>query len=132
MNLSGLNAFDRIKLGLDHPHQKVGDIVGRQYIAVEAHVHGIDRLAGLNIQNWRLRRSRQLVLDRIHLGVDFRHGLVAVVVQTERGGNHRYAIDALRRHIVDALRLRDGGLERLRDEAGNGCSISTEVGGRIW
>jgi hypothetical protein len=38
-HLGGLHALDRIELGLDHAHQVVGDVVGGQRVAVEAHVH---------------------------------------------------------------------------------------------
>ena len=68
-HLGGLHAIDRIELGLDHAHQVVGDVVGGQHVAVEAHVHRVDRLADLHVQHRLLRLRRQLVLHRVDLGV---------------------------------------------------------------
>ena len=79
--LGGLHALDRLQLGLHDAHQVVGDLVGRQLLAVEADVHRIDGLADLHGQHRLLRAGGQPVQHRAHLGVDLGQRLARIVVQ---------------------------------------------------
>ncbi len=128
--LGGLHAFDRIELGLDDARQVVGDVVGRQRVAVEAEVHRVDRRADCDRQHRGLRLRRQLVLHRVDLGVDFGQRPIRVVVEAQRRDDGRDAARARARQVVDPLRLRDRPFERLRDEAGDGLRVGAVVGRR--
>ena len=79
----GLHAGHRLQLRLHHAHQVVGDLVRRQHVAVEADIHGVDGLADLHGQCRLLRAGRQLVEDRIDLGVDLGQRLVGIVVEPQ-------------------------------------------------
>ena len=57
-NLCNLNAFDRIEFGLDHTNQVVGDVVGGDFVAVKAKVHGVNGLTHLYRENRLLRLWR--------------------------------------------------------------------------
>jgi hypothetical protein len=116
-DLGGLHARNGVELGLHHAHQEVGDVVVGQRVAVEADVHRIGGLARGHREHRLLRLGRQLVAHRIDLRVDLGQRAVGVVVQPQRGRDGRHAQAAGRRQVVDALRLRHGRLQRLRDEA---------------
>ena len=75
--------------------------------------------ADLDRQHRLLRFRRQLVAHRVHLRVDLGQRAVGVVVEAQRRGDRRDAGRAGRRQVVDALRLRDRGFQRLRDEPGD-------------
>ena len=129
-DFSSLHTFNRIQLRLDFSDQVVGDVVGWQRIAVETQIHRVGGLAGLHRQHRLLGLGRQLVAHRSHLGVDFGQRAVGVVVQAQRGGDGGDAAAAGRGQVVDPLRLGDGRFQRLRNEAGHGLRVGTEVGGR--
>ena len=79
----GLHARHRLQLGLHDAHQIIGDLVRRQRVAVEADIHGVDGLADLDGQSRLQRAGRQLIEDRIDLGVDLGQRLVGIVVEPQ-------------------------------------------------
>ena len=117
-----------IELRFDHARQIVGDAVGWQDVAAEAHVSGIDRLADGDVEHRLLRLRRQLVTDGGDLRLDLGERAVGVVVEAQRRGDGRESIDAGRGEVVDPLRLGDRLLERLGDETGHRVGIRAVVG----
>ena len=126
-NFSRLHAGQRVELRLDHADQIVGDAVGRDGVAVETHVHGVDRLADLHRQYRLLGLWRQLVLDRVDLSADFGESAIRVIVQPQGCGDGRHPGGARGGNVIDALGLRDRRFERLRDEARHGRGVRPVV-----
>ena len=81
-----------------------------------------DRLLGLR---------RQLIAHRVHLGADFGEGALesSFSAQGGRDGRRRRSNWGEGGQVLNALCLRDGRLQRLRDEPGDGGRIGTIVGG---
>ena len=127
-DLRGLHAGHGLQLRLHDADQVVRDLVRRQRLAVEAEIHRVGAFAGRHGQLRLLGLRRQLVDDRLHLGVDLGQRAAAVVVQAQARRDRADAGAAGRAQVVDALRLRDRGLERRGDEAGDDVGIRTVVG----
>ena len=128
-DFGGLHALDRIEPRLDDPNEVVGDAVVGQHVAEEAHVHRVDRLPDLDREHRLLRLGRQLVAHRIDLRVDLGQRTVRVVIEAQRRADVRHARRARRGQVVDALRLRDRGFQRLGDESGDRRGIGAVIGG---
>ena len=103
---------------------------GASTVAGEADIHGVDGLADLDGQRRLLRAGRQLVEHRIDLGADLGQRLVGIVVQPQIDGDGADARLAGRGHVVDAVGLGDGILQRRGDEAGDDVGIGAVIGGR--
>ena len=82
----------------------------------------------LTVSDRLLRAGRQLVEDRIDLGVDFGERLVGIVVEPQIDRDRAGAALAGRGHVVDAVRLGDGVFERRGDEAGDHVGIGAVIG----
>ncbi len=128
-NLRRLHAVDRLQPGLHRTGDVVGDLIGLEHIAVKADIHGVDGLPDGDGEHRLLRRGGQLVEHRVHLGVDLGERLVGVVVQPQVGGDGAAALHAARRHVVDAVGLRDGVFQRRGDETGHQIGVGAGVGG---
>ena len=107
--------------------QIIGDLVRRQGVAVKADIHGVDGLADLDGQRRLQRAGRQLIEDRIDLGVDLGQRLVGIVVEPQIDGDGADAALARRGHVVDAVGLRDGVFQRRGDEARDHVRIGAVV-----
>ena len=127
--LRGLHARYGLQLGLHDAREIIGDLVRRQRIAVEPEIHRVDGLADLDGQDRLLRPGRQLIEDRVDLGVDFGQRLVGIVVEPQIDRDRAGAALAGRRHVVDAVGLGDGDFERRGDEARHHVGIGAVIGG---
>jgi hypothetical protein len=123
----GLHAGHRLQLRLHHARQVIGDLVRRQGVAVEADIHGVEGLADLHLQRRLQRAGRQLVEHRRDLGVDLGQRLVGIVVEPQRHRDGAHAALAHRIHVVDAVGLGDGVLQRRGDEARDHVRIGAVI-----
>ena len=128
-DLGRLHTLQRLELRLDDARQIIGDLIGGEDVAGEAHVHRIDGLSHLDRDDRLQRSCRQLVQHRLDLDVDFRRGLRRVVVLAQIHRDRAGAALAGRLHIVDAVGLRDGGLHRRGDEPGDRVGVGAREAG---
>ena len=122
-----LHAGDRLQLGLHHAGEVVGDLVRLERVAVEAEIHGVDGLADLDGEDRLQRPGRQLIENRIDLGIDLGQRLVGIVVEPQIDRDRAHPALADRGHVVDAVGLGDGVFQRRGDEAGHHVGIGAVV-----
>ena len=129
------------QLGLGHPRyglqfrlydaqQVVVDLRCAHHLAVEGQIHQRGRIAGLRRDYWVFRLLGQHGAPAGDLGLDLGQRLIGWVVQLHVGLDHRLALAARRRQVVDTLRLGDRLLQRGRDEALDQFAAGARIGGR--
>ncbi len=118
-------------LGWTHPDKVFGDLVLLQDVRAEAQVaRGKLAVRRLDGQDRNLRLRGQKIADAVHLGADFREGLVRVVVELQPGGDRRNALGTLRLEEINPVRGRNGLFKRGRDKPADKVRARSYIHGR--
>ena len=123
------DARQRLQLRLHNTGQVIGNLGYIHLGAVEGDVHQRGVVTGGGGDHRVFGFCRQHVALTGHLGLDFRQGIVGVVVQHHLGLNGGYTLGAGGRQVINAAGFGNGLLQRRGDKALDQVRTGTGVGG---
>ena len=127
-DFGALHAGDSGQSRLNDPREVIGDFIRLEDVRDETQVsRRALRVRAFDVDHRHLGLGRQVAAHLIDLGADLGKRLRRVVIELQPGGDDRASLQTLGLHIIDAIRCRDGALDRCGDETSNEIRIGPDI-----